>query len=74
MNAAKACIPAIWKQESPPSISLWLKKVADIYAMEKGIAITQGKVEKFNKKWNSWSLLVCTREYGYALGEQDGSL
>lgn len=38
--------------------------------MEKGIATIQGKVEKFNKKWNSWSLLVCTREYGCVIGEQ----
>lgn len=49
LNAAKACVPALWKQESPPLISLWLKKIADIHAMEKGITIMQGKEEKFKK-------------------------
>lgn len=69
LNAAKACIPALWKRETPPLILLWFKKIADIYVMEKGIAITQGKEEKFNLKWKPWSHFVCTREYGCALVE-----
>lgn len=50
LNAAKGCVLALWKQESPPSASLWLKKIANIYAMKKGIAITQAREERFNKK------------------------
>lgn len=50
LNAAKACIPALWKQETPPMISLWITKITDIYDMENITATLQGNEEKFNKK------------------------
>ena len=32
--AARACIPAMWKQETPPSRAQWLAKIAEIQQME----------------------------------------
>lgn len=69
LNVAKAYVPALWKQESPPSISLWLTKTADIHAIEKVITTLQGKEETFNKRWTQWYLFVCSKEYGLALVE-----
>lgn len=33
-NAAKSCIPHLWKQNQPPLIAMWLTKVEDINRME----------------------------------------
>ena len=71
LNPAKSCVSALWKQESSPSVSQWLKKIAEIYTMERGSATIQGREEKFNKKWSTWSAYVCSREYGCALAEAE---
>lgn len=63
VNAAKACIPTLWKQESPPTHSLWLSKVADIYSMESITAALGGIEEKLGQKWFHWTLYMCSREY-----------
>lgn len=34
VNAGKAIIQAPWKKESPPTLSLWLTKPAEIHSME----------------------------------------
>lgn len=69
LKVTKTCIVALWKQESPPSISLWLIKIADIHAMENITATIQGKEEKCNNKWTNRSLFTGSRDYGHALVE-----
>lgn len=49
--------------------SLDLIVAQNIYAVEKGFVIAQGREEKCNKKWKQWSLFVFSREYGCALVE-----
>lgn len=34
LNAAKACIPLCWKQQTPPMVTQWLRRVEDISKME----------------------------------------
>lgn len=34
INAARACIPALWKQECLSSVALWIRRVEDIKLME----------------------------------------
>lgn len=69
LNAAKACIPAVWKQNSPLTFSLCLIKIADIYGMESITAALRSKEEIFNKKWIYWTQYTCSRDYGSALVE-----
>lgn len=42
-NAAKSCFPMMWKQQSPPTTAMWLRKVEDINKMEDLIMTAQDR-------------------------------
>lgn len=50
LTAAKSCILLCWKQTQPQSVAIWLKKVAEINAMEDLVAAERDLQEKFKKK------------------------
>lgn len=63
LTAAKSCIPLCWKQTQPPSVAIWLKKVAEIYAMEDLVAEERGLQEKFKTKWYYWCEFVYSEDH-----------
>lgn len=45
LNAAKSCIPLIWKQAQPPTVGLWLRKVKELNWMLDLVLTTRQKQE-----------------------------
>lgn len=62
LNAAKACIPFLWKNSMPPSIGTWLHKVEDIKKLEDPILTAQNKQEKHSKAWRLWNRFLLLDE------------
>lgn len=44
LNAAKSCIPLMWKKSLPPSIGLWLHGVEEIKKLEDLVLTAQNKI------------------------------
>lgn len=72
LNAARCCIPRLWKSSSPPSIQMWLSRVAVIARMEDLIHTNRGCHEKYLKTWFYWREFTHTREYAQLLEESVG--
>lgn len=71
LNTAKACIPLLWKQQHPPTISTWLEKIEDINKTEDLILTGQDKQETYTKTWRPWNLYKISDE-GKALFSDEG--
>ena len=52
--AARACIPAMWKQEIPPSRAQWLAKVAEIQQMENLTMALKDQDKRYRSTWASY--------------------
>lgn len=48
VNAARACIPALWKQTTPATMSLWLRKIQAIMRLEDLTASLKDSHSKFS--------------------------
>ena len=66
LNAAKACIPLYWKQQCPPTIGCWLRKVEEMKNIEDLILTAQHNHEKFSQTWSLWNVFIYSDE-GVAL-------
>lgn len=66
LDAAKACIPLLWKSQHPPTIAMWLKKVEDINQMEDLVLSSQDRNETYKETWQLWNIFKCSTE-GQAL-------
>lgn len=66
-----ACIPANWKQTSPPSIYEWIQRVNHLSCMEELAANKDGVMEKYRHTWLQWFLFQDTGRYKEFLGEWD---
>lgn len=62
-TAAKSCIPLLWKQTQPPTVAMWLRKVAHLNEMEDLISTERGTRDKFMKRWFYWHEFTFTTEY-----------
>lgn len=63
LNAARACIPSVWKQQSPPVVSQWFARVCDIQRMEGLTAALGDREEEHNTRWTHWNLFRFSDEY-----------
>lgn len=63
LNAAKTCIPALWRNPLPPTRVMWYSKVNCILRMEELTATLQNKEEQFLEKWRPWRYFVGTDIY-----------
>lgn len=61
-NAAKSCIPTLWKQQAPPTISLWLRKVEDINKLEDLVLTSQNRHATYQKTWALWNMFKYSEE------------
>lgn len=68
LNAAKACIPLHWKQQCPPTIAEWLRKVEELNKMEDLILTAQHKREKYSDTWTIWNIFIYSEEGVSLLG------
>lgn len=55
LNAAKACIPLVWKQTTAPSISLSFCQINKIQLMEETVAFANGIGEQCRKTSFYWT-------------------
>lgn len=62
LNAAKACIPLLWKQSTPPSVALWLNKVEAINKMEDLVLTAQHKQTIYSDRWRLWNMFILSAE------------
>lgn len=62
LNAAKSCIPALWKQSTPPTVGMWLCRVEEIKKMEDLILTAQHKQDKHSRNWLSWNIYIFSDE------------
>lgn len=69
VNAAQACIPANWKQKSPPSCYAWAQRVNHIGQMEELMANKLGRMGTFREIWENWHAFQRTERYRRLLGE-----
>lgn len=56
LNAARACVPSVWKQRSPPTVAQWFARVRDIQQMEQLTAALGEREEEHNTRWMHWDL------------------
>lgn len=68
LDAAKACIPLLWKYPHPPTIDLWLRKVADVNKMEDLILTARYQRDRYSKTWTLWNLCAFSDEGRALLG------
>ncbi|KAM9329549.1 DNA-directed RNA polymerase, mitochondrial [Gastrophryne carolinensis] len=69
VNAARACVPSLWKRPTAPSISTWLSKVAEIERFEGLIAAQNEASEDHRLKWASWDMSAVSREFEVLVAE-----
>lgn len=62
LNAAKSCNPALWKQNTPPTVAMWLCIVEEIKKMEDLVLTAQHKQEKHSKNWLAWNMYIFSDE------------
>lgn len=63
LNAAKMCIPPLWKSTKPPTIPDWLKRISKIAEMEELIHQAKDTSPKFRTIWSCWQHFQTTPEY-----------
>lgn len=62
LDAAKACIPLLWKSTGTPSMGMWLRKVEDVRKMEDLILTARNQKELYDKTWTTWMLYIFSDE------------
>lgn len=68
LDAAKACIPLMWKSTQPPSVGTWVRKVEDIKTMEDLILTARHQNELFSRTWTRWNMFIYSEEGQSLLG------
>lgn len=63
INAAKACIPALWKSPDPPSIAAWLARVKETNRMKELTASLHDRLDKYRNTWFHWFKFVDSQDY-----------
>lgn len=63
LNAARACIPSMWKQQSIPTMTQWFSRVSDIQQMESLTAAIGDKEEEHSTRWTRWNMFRFSDEY-----------
>lgn len=69
LNAAKMCIPTLWKSSKPPTTTAWLKRIAKIAEMEELIHQSKDTPTNFRKIWSCWQHYQTTNEYTHLLSQ-----
>lgn len=54
LNAAKACIPAFWKQVDPPTVGHWLGRIREIQLMESMTQNIRTSPSTHGETWALW--------------------
>lgn len=54
VNAAKQCIPVLWRNTDPPTIAMWLKHIERIAGLENLIHQANDSPSKYGKIWACW--------------------
>lgn len=67
LNAAKMCIPPLWKSSKPPSIVEWFKRIAKVAEMEELIHQSKDTSTKFQTTWSCWQHFQTTDEYTHLM-------
>lgn len=70
LDAAKACIPLLWKSTKPPTTGMWIRKVEDIRKMEDLILTARHKNELYTNTWSLWLSFIFSSE-GQSLLNRD---
>lgn len=63
LNAAKALILIFWWTTWIPTVWEWLDRVSEIYVMEKTLAQSSDRVERFHKTWSPWFIFRYSKTY-----------
>lgn len=70
LNAAKMCIPTLWKSPKPPTTAIWLKRIAKIAEMEELIHQSKDTPTNFRQIWSCWQHYQTTDEYTHLLSKK----
>lgn len=54
LDAAKACIPVLWKSSTPPGVRNWLDRVNNIMRLEELSSSLAFSHERWLQKWYHW--------------------
>lgn len=63
INAAKMCIPKLWRKTRPPSIKEWYNRINKIAEMEELISISSDNPNRFANTWSCWTHFKSTVAY-----------
>lgn len=63
LNAARACVLALWQQSPPPTKVLWYSKINCILRMEELTATIHNTEEQFRDKVRPWRYFTGTNMY-----------
>lgn len=63
LNAAKLCIPVLWKSSTPPTISDWIKRVNKIATMEELVHQAHDSSSTYRNTWACWHNFKTQPEY-----------
>lgn len=70
LDAAKACIPLLWKSTKSLTVGMWLNKVEDIRKMEDLVLTARHQNEQYTKTWSMCLMFIFSDE-GRTLLEGD---
>lgn len=62
LNAAKSCIPLLWKKTLPPTVGMWLRRVVEIRRLEDLVLTAQNKQEQHLNTWMHWNIFIYSDE------------
>ena len=62
LNAARACIPGLWKQTRAPSIKMWLNRVENLNRMEDLVWTSRQKRRVYLETWAEWNIFRYSEE------------
>lgn len=60
LNAARACIPNLWKSTTTPFLKQWFSRIDEIRIMENMTVSIYGREEEIRNTWWSWMTFTCT--------------
>lgn len=73
INAAKLCIPVLWRSPNPPTIADWFKRVNKIAEMEELVHQAQDSYIKYRNTWACWLHFRTTSEYTQLISQESSS-
>lgn len=63
VNAAKQCIPVLWRSSDSPTVAMWFKRIDKVSELESLIHQANDNPSKYGKIWACWTHFRASPKY-----------